>query len=441
MSVSIPTNLRDCLEMLPDLGARPQNEMRSRDFSLERITWLTNALGNPEKKYPSFHVAGTNGKGSVCAFLSSALNKQGYRVGIFTSPHLRGALEGIVINEDVVGIDMLQKSFEAMIPHLQTRSDWTQFEVVTALTLLHFSLQGVDTAVIEVGIGGRLDATNVITPLVSVITPIDLDHTSILGSTLTQIAHEKAGIIKPGIPVVMAPQEPEAGESILAAAMDRRSQLIEVGADWVFERNDYNLTGQNFRIWKPAEVSSMRRLRIGMHGAHQIQNAATGYAALLTARDKGLELSDAAIQRGLAEARWPGRFEIIQESPALILDAAHSPAAVAALRLALDEYFPRKTIHVVLGVSADKNLVGLVDPMGPRLGRVVATQSLHPRAMPADKLSSELRVLGVNARPEQSPRKAMEKVLRETSADDVVLVWGSVFLVEEVREFQHLRLT
>src|SRR3972149_8746487 len=194
------------LRSLPDLGAKAQGAMSSADFTLERMAWLMAALGHSQQEYPSIHVAGTNGKGSVSALCAAALQAAGLRVGLFTSPHLRGSWQGISVNGAVVEQGELECTFEGLRPHLRQRADWTQFEVVTALAFQHFARAGVEAAVIEVGLGGRLDATNVLTPSVSVITPIDYDHTSILGSRLAQIAAEKAGVIKRGVPVVLAPQ-------------------------------------------------------------------------------------------------------------------------------------------------------------------------------------------------------------------------------------------
>src|SRR3972149_664542 len=206
------------LRSLPDLGAQTQGAMSAGDFSLERMAWLMEVLGQPQQKYPSIHVAGTNGKGSVSALCAAALQAAGLLVGLFTSPHLRGALQGISINGALVEQSELEASFEGLHPYLEQRTDWTQFEVVTALAFQHFARAGVGAAVIEVGLGGRLDATNVVSPLVSVITPIDYDHTSILGNTLPETAAEKAGIIKRGVPLVLAPQPAEVSEVIRKAA-------------------------------------------------------------------------------------------------------------------------------------------------------------------------------------------------------------------------------
>ncbi len=407
--------------------------MSAAAFTLENITWLTAALGHPQQQYPSIHVAGTNGKGSVSALCASALQAAGLRAGLFTSPHLRGPLQGISIDGKVVAQSELETTFESLRPHLEPRSDWTQFEVVTALAFLHFARAKVQAAVIEVGLGGRLDATNVLTPLVSVITPIDYDHTSILGNSLPEIAAEKAGIIKPGVPLVLAPQPPEVREVIKKTAK-AKTHIIEVGEDFLFEAGDFDLSGQDFQIWPASQPAQKTALRISLLGAHQVVNGATAYAALQVAKRHGLALDGDAIRRGFAAARWPGRFEVLQTKPALLLDAAHSPHAARALRRALDDYFPETPATLVLGVSADKDLAGIIDPLRPRLGLVIATQSAHPRAMPAAELQRRLAALGQAAEAQPAPAAALQRALALADEGGLVLVAGSVFLVEEVRE-------
>lgn len=428
-----PTNLQQFLAELPDLGARLQSGMRAGDFTLERIRSVLNALGEPQAQYPSIHVAGTNGKGSGCALCAAALQAEGYRVGSFTSPHVEGALHGIRINGEMVGRDQLEETFQLIRPHLQVDGGSTNFEIVTALAFTHFARANVDASVIEVGLGGRLDATNVITPLVSVITSIDYDHTSILGNTLAEIATEKAGIIKPGVPVVVSPQPEEARAAILARAKTHNAPAIEVGKDYLFERGYSDLGGQDLRVWPAASPMEATNLHIALLGAHQIENAATAYAALQTANQRGLRLSAAAIQSGFAAARWPGRFELLQKNPPIVLDAAHSPAAARALRQALDEYFPDLPITLVLGVSADKDLEGLLAPLGERIAFAIATQSAHPRAMPAIQLAERLIALGVAAAAEPEAAKALQAAKAQSQKSGVILVAGSVFLVEQVR--------
>ena len=422
------------LRSLPDLGAQPQGAMRAAAFTLERMAWLTAALGKPQQQYPSLHVAGTNGKGSVSALCAAALQAGGLRVGLFTSPHLRGALQGISVDGKVVEQSELEASFESLRPHLERSTDWTQFEVATALAFQHFALAGVRAAVIEVGLGGRLDATNVVTPLVSVITPIDYDHTSILGSSLPEITAEKAGIIKPGVPVVIAHQPAEVRKVIKAAAKENKFHLIEVGKDFCFEAGSFSLKGQDFEVWQASQPAQKTALHISLLGAHQVENAATAYAALQVAKQHGLPLDDEGIRRGFATARWPGRFEVLQSKPPVALDAAHSPHAARALRRALDDYFPGRPAILILGVSADKDLSGILGPLRPRIGQVIATQSTHPRAMPAGELQSRLAAQGLAAEAQPDAGAALRRGLSIAGGESLVLVCGSVFLVELVRE-------
>jgi dihydrofolate synthase/folylpolyglutamate synthase len=408
--------------------------MHAADFTLDRIGTLLHALGDPQQAYPSLHVAGTNGKGSVCALCAASLQAHGYRVGLFTSPHVDGALRGIVIDGDLVNLADLEETFQLIVPHLQAAEGWTQFEIVTALVFLHFSLTKVDAAVIEVGLGGRLDATNVLAPLVSVITSIDYDHTSILGNTLAEIATEKAGIIKPGTPLVLSPQTVEARIAILAVAKFQAAPVTEVGKDMLFERIHLNLQGQALRVWRTAAPNESVELPIALLGAYQIENAATAYAALQTLAERGLPVSAEAIRRGFAAARWPGRFELLQKEPPIVLDAAHTPAAARALRFALDEYFPDRPVTLILGVSADKDLEGLLTPLRPRLQKVIATQSPHPRAMPAGELAEWVARLGIPSTSQPDAAAALKAAISQTNSPGLVLVAGSVFLVERVRE-------
>jgi dihydrofolate synthase/folylpolyglutamate synthase len=433
MPQAVAQNLVDFLSSVPDLGARPQGAMRAADFTLDRIRALLHALGDPQQAYPSLHVAGTNGKGSVCALCAATLQAEGYKVGLFTSPHVDGALRGIVIDGDLVNLADLEETFQVLAPHLQIADGWTQFEVVTALAFLQFARAKVDAVVIEVGLGGRLDATNVLVPLVSVITPIDYDHTSILGNTLAEIATEKAGIIKEGVPLILAPQAAEARATILAIAKSQAVPVTEVGKVILFERVSSDLQGQALRVSKTAAPNESIELQIGLLGAYQIENAATAYAALQVLNEHGLLVSADAIQRGFAAARWPGRFELLAHDPPLVLDAAHTPAAARALRLALDEYFPDQPVTLILGVSADKDLEGLLAPLRPRLQQVIVTQSPHPRAMPADELIKRIAGLGIPAVGEPDAAAALKLGFIQAKNSGVVLVAGSVFLVEWVR--------
>lgn len=438
--------LADFLRSLPDLGARAQGAMRPSDFTLERMQRLVAALGQPQQGYASVHVAGTNGKGSVSALCAAALQAASYRTGLYTSPHL-DALDGIWVAAAPVGQEALEDTFRSLQPALEAESGWTAFEVVTALAFQHFARAGVQVAIIEVGLGGRLDATNVITPNVSVITPVDYEHMSILGARLGQIAGEKAGIIKEGVPVVMAPQATEARDAIAEFAAKKNAPLVEVGVDVLYEKIHSDLSGQLVEIGTSSPTLPLGEgkgdqpaggakipLKIGMLGAHQVENAATAFAALRTLSEQGLPISEDAIPQGFATARWPGRFEVLDGEPPLVLDAAHSPHAARALRAAVDEYFPGKQATLVFGVSADKDLAGIIEVLRPRIGKVIATQSAHPRAMPAAELAGKLAALGLAAEAEPDVALALLLAQRETAGDGLVLVCGSVFLVELIRK-------
>ena len=416
--------------------------MHPGDFTLERMRWLMQALDTPQQSYSSLHVAGTNGKGSVSALCAAGLQAAGHRVGLFTSPHLHGALEGIQVDGRVVPTGELDAAFERLRPHLKARTDWTHFEVVTALAFQHFALAGVNAAVIEVGLGGRLDATNVLTPTVSVITPIDLDHTSILGDSLAAIAGEKAGILKPGVPAVSAPQAPEAAGVIRRKAAEIGASLIEVGLDYLYKLQSSTIEGQALGVWRRG-TRQVADLSIGLLGDYQAENAATAYTALQVACENGLQVSTAAIQKGFAAAEWPGRFEVLQTQPPLVLDAAHSPHAARALRRALDEYFPAQPAVIALGVSVDKDLAGIIEALHGRIEMVIATQAAHPRAMQALELQRRLAGLGLEVQAQPDPAQALQMILDAASPREdetpVALVCGSVFLVEQMREiYLHL---
>jgi dihydrofolate synthase/folylpolyglutamate synthase len=431
---------------LPDLGARPQGAMHSSDFTLERMQRLMAVLRQPQQRYASVHVAGTNGKGSVCALCAAALQAAGYRTGLYTSPHL-DPLEGIWVDGAPVGPEALEETFCGLQLALDGERGWTAFEVVTALAFQHFARAGVQVAVIEVGLGGRLDATNMITPNVSVITPIDYEHTSILGKQLAQIAGEKSGIIKEGVPVVTAPQAPEARAAIAEIAALSKARLVEVGVDVRYKRIHSDLSGQVLEIATPSPPLPLgegkgddlagggnMQLKIRMLGMHQQQNAATAFAVLRTLAQNGMPVSDEAIRQGFAAARWPGRFEVIDGEPLLVLDAAHSPHAARALRATLDAFFPSKKFTLVLGVSADKDLSGIIDVLRSRIDKVIATQSAHPRAMPAAELAGKLDAFGLAAKAEPDAGRALLLAQRETAGDGLVLICGSVFLVELIRK-------
>ena len=422
----------DYLYSFIDYSLKGQKAMLTVDFNLERVFALMDSLGKPQQKYPSIHVAGSKGKGSVCALCAAALQAQGYKVGLYTSPHLHDYRERIQINREMISqadfVDLVDeiKPHVAAVPHLTT------FEIGTALAFWHFARQNVDVAVIEVGLGGRLDATNVVIPRVSVITALFLEHTLILGDTLAQIAAEKAGIIKTGIPVVLSPQKEEARRVVAQIAAKHGSPLIQVGHDYTFEPLSTTLDNQTF-IVRSEKTDFQTELRINLLGSHQIENAATAYVALQVFRDQGVSISEKAIRGGFSLAEWPARFEVFHGNPPVIIDAAHTQEAAEKLRRTVELHFPHQPIVLVFGVSEDKNVRGILSVLLPETKHIIYTKATHPRAMDVDAL------MAIDL-PHPVPSEAVENVgqavaeAKQIAGDDaVVLVTGSIFVAANAR--------
>jgi dihydrofolate synthase/folylpolyglutamate synthase len=423
------------------------------DFQLDRLLELMELLGHPYRKYPIIHVAGTKGKGSVTALCAAALRQAGYKVGMYTSPHLQDYAERIQLNGEPIPHQDLVVLVEDLKPVIAKVPRLTTFEITTALGFVYFERQEVDTAVIEVGLGGRLDATNVVTPVVSVITSISYDHMALLGNTLTEIAGEKAGIIKPGIPVVVSPQELEARLSIEAKAEERGAPLIQVGQDYLFSPVSHSLDGQTFLIWKKDQQSLLddylesggrgqwepARLTIPLLGYHQVENAATAYAALTIFRENALQVSDADIKEGFQNVRWPGRFEIVRRNPITVLDSAHNRDSALKLRLALDDYFPGKPVIMIFGISEDKDLGGMFAELLPRVNLVVAMKSFHPRALEPEQIVAMAHQFGHTAYVAADIQEAFEEAGRSAKEEAVILVTGSIFVVSEARQLLQMQ--
>ncbi len=397
----------DYLYSYVDFSMTRGHRYSADQFDLGRMQALVTRLGNPEGRYPVIHIAGTKGKGSVAAFCHSALMAEGYRTGLYTSPHLHDYAERIQINGAPIPHDELIQLVEDNKPVFGSVPQLTTFEITTALAFLYFARQEVDAAVIEVGLGGRLDATNVVTPVISVITSISYDHTYLLGDTLAEIAGEKAGIIKEGIPVVVSTQKDEALQVIQRIAAERSAPLIQVGRDTMYEPQSHSLDGQSFLVWQVIKdpQSNNRQgaqgkshpilLTIPLLGSHQVQNAVTAFAALQVFTRSGLSLSDGAIRQGFSKTSWPGRFEILQKQPPIVIDCAHNRDSALKLRQAIDDYFPNQRAVLVFGASEDKDIAGMFAELAPITRRVIATKSFHPRAIEPEKLVEVAQGLGL----------------------------------------------
>jgi len=420
----------DYLYSFVDYSLKHVSELARADFNLDRMFALMESLGNPQAMYPIIHVAGTKGKGSTSALCASALRAAGYTVGLYTSPHLEDYVERIQVDGQPISHTELVDLVEEIKPHVAKIPKLTTFEITTAVAFMAFAKRGVNAAVIEVGLGGRLDATNVVTPKVAVITSLSMDHTAVLGDTLAKIAGEKAGIIKEGAPVVLSPQKPEALEVLERVARERHAPLTLVGRDVKFEFVSSSLDGQRMQLSVVSDQLSALEADIPLLGSHQAVNAATAYAAL---KAGGILVSDEAIQKGFSQVKWRARFEIARREPPVIFDSAHNDDSFAKLRETLEAYFPGRPVTLIFGASEDKNIPGMFREMKPKIQRLIVTRADHPRALEVEKIQRLADQAGVPNEAAAPVSSALARAL-ELSANDgsIVLSAGSMFVTAEV---------
>ncbi len=407
---------------------------RGAKLGLERIRRLLGVLGNPQKEFKSIIVGGTSGKGSTVAMLSSILKEAGFKVGMFTSPHLSGLTERIVVDGEKIPerelsdiVNKIKKTIESD----EGSERPTFFEVVTAAAFCYFKEQKVDFAVLEVGLGGRLDATNTAAPLVSIITNVSLEHTRILGDSIQEIAMEKAGIIRPNSIVVTAADD-EAAKVLDGICKERNSKMLRVGRDIRFMRLGSTLDGQNFTISLPRKKYE---LFVPLLGMHQLENAACAVGAVYGLGLKGVAIPDDAVAEGLRKARWAGRMEIVQSKPLVVLDSAKDAQAMKSLREAVAKDFEYKRLVVVLGISSDKNIAAMVDEIAPLADYiVVTTHGVMERAANPDIIAKEIMRHSEDYDVVRDVKKAVKKAISIVKEDDLLLVTGSLFTVAEARE-------
>lgn len=405
-------------------------------LGLENITDLLNRLGNPQYKFKYIHVAGTNGKGSVTSMIAHILHEAGYKVGMFTSPYLENFTERIQINlkemprEDLGAVtEIVKEKVEEMVA--EGRNHPTVFEIITAIGLVYFAKQQVDMAVVEVGLGGRFDATNVVDkPLLSVITSIGFDHMDVLGNTLGEIAFEKAGIIKPGRPVVTYPQLSEAISVLRQVSKDRNALLYEVFPDQINVKES-SLEGNFFDFrYKNREYKD---LRLNLIGEHQLLNAATALTAIEVVRGLGVLVPETSIYQGLARTKWPGRLEKVYQNPLIIIDGAHNAAGASALADTISKYFDKEEVTLVLGILNDKEVDAVVSKVCPLAHTTVTTKPDNPRAMDPEQLSSKALEYCDRVITEPKIPDAIDKAIDIAGHQGVVLICGSLYLAGTAR--------
>ncbi len=401
-------------------------------FGLARMNDILTHCGNPHLKLRAVHIAGTKGKGSTAAILASILQQAGHKVGLYTSPHVLDIRERIQINGEWISEDDVTALLNSMFPYLQTAIQGgetyapTFFEIFTTVAFLYFLQHGADIAVFEVGLGGRLDAPNVLLPEACAITPVSFDHTGKLGTDLRHIAGEKAGIIKTGVPVVSSVQQPEALDVIRAKCTELNTTLKVVGQDVIVETRPPD--GFSIKTWR----RELEGLTLPLRGRHQLENAATAAGVVELLSERGFEIADECVRRGIASVNWRGRIETASTNPETIVDGAHNPASITALTEVLDSLPRKKTIFVV-GIAADKDIASMLELVIPRGDEFIFTKTANPRAAEPAHLKSLLqRVCHKPVYTAATPPEALELARNRADSADRICVTGSMYLAGEV---------
>ncbi|MBT9159850.1 MAG: Dihydrofolate synthase/folylpolyglutamate synthase [Dehalococcoidia bacterium] len=400
-------------------------------FDLRRMEDLLRRLGSPHLRTRTVHIAGSKGKGSTAAMIASTLSVAGFRTGFYTSPHLHTMRERIRIDGQLIAEHEFAELLSEIKPEIEATNrgqseELSTFEILTAMAFHYFQKQEAAFLVVEAGLGGRLDATNVARTEVCVVTSISRDHTAVLGDTIPQIAAEEAGIIKPGVTVISSPQVDEAADVIREICLKKEAKLIMVGEEITWQGKDFSLESQTVNI---RGRKSQYDLTIPLLGEHQLENAATAVAALET-----LDIEKHHIISGLANVHWPGRIEILRREPLLIADGAHNDDSARRLREALQRYFRFDRAILIIGISGDKDCSAIIAELAPFFDKVITTAAQHPRAVAAKALAQEFERQGVEAQAVENVAQAVSAALAQAGKRDLICATGSLFVVAEVIE-------
>jgi dihydrofolate synthase / folylpolyglutamate synthase len=434
-------NFQESVRYLLSLGrelAAPTQASAAK-FNLENSAILANSLGHPERKYPSIHIAGTNGKGSTAAFLESILRQAGLRTGLYTSPHLERINERIRVGGDEIPdesfaavFSQIHSKIEELLAAGALRAHPTFFECVTAIAFEYFAEVGVEFAVFETGLGGRLDSTNIVTPHVSVITRIDFDHENFLGHSLPEIAAEKAGIIKPGVPVVLTEQREEALQVLLTKAHELDAPVVKTDADFAIDSQQ--MVEGRVRATLH-EISSGAQFKIApqLAGRFQLQNALNAVAAARVLQSTGVRISDPAIENGIAAAIWPGRIEKVHSNPDIYLDGAHNPSAACELAAFLEENLQNRKIIMIFGALRDKAVDEIAGILFPLATEVIFSEPHTSRSISASQLAEIAGHHAAHFTVIPDSTRALDAALAQAAPSDVICITGSLYLVGELR--------
>jgi dihydrofolate synthase/folylpolyglutamate synthase len=435
--MNFPESVRYLFSLGRELAAPTQ--AAAAKFNLENITILAKSLGNPERKYPSAHIAGTNGKGSTAAFLESILRRATYHTGLYTSPHLERINERIRVNGEEISDDafavvfsQIHSKIEKLLAAGTLRAHPTFFECITAIAFEYFAESGVEFAIFETGLGGRLDSTNIVTPQVSIITRVDFDHENFLGHSLSEIAAEKAGIIKPGVPVAIAEQRQEVRQVLLTRAHELDAPVIETKS--VFTVDSLQMV-EGRACATVREIPSGAKFNIApqLAGRFQLENALNALAGARVLRSTGVRISDSDVEIGIASAVWPGRLEKVHSNPDIYLDGAHNPSAARELAAFLAESFPNRKIIMIFGALRDKAVDEIAGILFPLAAEVIFTEPGTSRSISATQLAEIAGHHASHFTVLPDAAKAFDAARAQAATSDVVCITGSLYLVGDLR--------
>ncbi|MCP4360493.1 MAG: bifunctional folylpolyglutamate synthase/dihydrofolate synthase [Chloroflexi bacterium] len=435
----------DYLYSFINFERRPQDRYMAAKLDASRPLRFMNALGAPQDTFPSIHIAGTKGKGSVAITTAHCLRAAGYKVGLYTSPHLQDFRERIrILTPDDAGGRITETAFiqqiEALKPIIATFPDVTWFEILTAVAFRHFAQEQIDVGVIEVGLGGRLDATNVVTSLVSIITSLSIDHTRFLGDTLPQIAAEKAGIIKPGIPVITVAQKPEATAVLRRIAAEQEAPLGIIGQNWQYSSGEQfpQIGEQELIITRSPDsdfIPNGTVLRLTLSGQYQLENGVLALAALQTVRPHFPALDLTAVQTGLAHVEWHGRLQILYQGsagPTLLADCAHNPDSAQKLCHALTHNYTYDRLWIIFGSARDKDIRREMELLLPPVTAVITTTVNHPRSATPEELAQMAADFGKPAYTVADMDTAVSLAWQQAAPQDLICVTGSIYVVGDL---------
>ncbi|PRR81935.1 bifunctional folylpolyglutamate synthase/dihydrofolate synthase [Clostridium vincentii] len=426
-------NYKEAMEYIQQIGNFGSN------YGLERTYRLLEILGNPQDKLKLIHIAGTNGKGSTTAMVTALLRGKGFKVGMYTSPYLEEFEERIQINGQNIPkrrlgqlIDKVKEAVDMVV--LENLNHPTEFEIITCLMFLYFYEEKIDYGVIEVGLGGRLDSTNIITPIVSVIASISYDHINILGNTLEEIAYEKAGIIKEGVPVLVYPQEKNVLQVIKKKALTMNSKIYMINK----EDGRFVRMVNEEKIYQVVEVDlkgEILQINLPLLGEHQITNLLLALRTYeVICKKENLEFNEEKVKESIASVKWIGRLEVMMRDPLVVIDGAHNIQGIKALAQNVKKYFKYNNMYLLLGILADKQVHEMVCEITPLAKKVIALTPLSDRAELAEDLKKEVMLYNTNCIAEESYERALEMALVEADRDDIILISGSLYMIGDMRK-------